>query len=113
MTSNRFPAFPELQQALGGQVQSMRIERDGEICLRANGPDVRAIVQYLCQEQAARVVTVFAEDRRSAEGVFYNHYILEQHGNPQYLIVRAPVSPDDPEFPFALCRIAGAQLAGA
>src|SRR6185369_5341235 len=48
---------------------------------------------------AARVITVFAEDRLSAEGVFYNYYILEQHDNPQYLILQEPVPPDDPEFP--------------
>jgi Ni,Fe-hydrogenase III large subunit/Ni,Fe-hydrogenase III component G len=99
VTSNRFPAFPELQLALGGQVQSMRNERDGEIYLRASGPDVRPIVQYLCSAHAARVITVFAEDRLSAEGVFYNYYILEQHDNPQYLILQAPVPPVDPEFP--------------
>jgi Ni,Fe-hydrogenase III large subunit/Ni,Fe-hydrogenase III component G len=99
MTPPRFPAFPELQQALGGQVQAMRAEGDNEIYLRAGGPDVRAIVEHLRTEHAARVVAVFAEDRRAAEGVYFNYYVFEQKGNPQYLIVQAPVRPEDPKFP--------------
>src|SRR5258708_38715957 len=50
-------------------------------------------------EFEARVVTVFAEDRRSAEGVFFNHYVFERKDDTRYLIVRAPVRVDDPTFP--------------
>jgi len=99
MTMRRFPAFPELRQALGEQVQAMRAERDDEIYLLCGSPDVRAVVGHLRSEYEARMVTVFAEDRRSEEGVFYNYYVLEQRGNPQYLIVRATVPAGDPQFP--------------
>lgn len=89
-----FPTFPQLQQEFGEQVQSMR----GEYVHTA-GPDVRGIVDVLRRDWGARIVTVFAEDRRADDGVFFNYYVFEQRGNPDYMILRAPVRPDHPEFP--------------
>ena len=58
-------------------------------------PDIRPITEHLRGEFGARLVTVFAEDRRSAEGVFFNYYVFEQKGSAQYLIVQAPVRADE------------------
>jgi Ni,Fe-hydrogenase III large subunit/Ni,Fe-hydrogenase III component G len=77
----------------------MRTGHDNAIYLLAAGPDVRDIVRHLRAEYGGRVVTVFAEDRRGEEGVYFNYYVLEQKGDPQYLIVQAPVPGDHPEFP--------------
>src|SRR5258708_424530 len=89
-----FPAFPELRRMFGEQVHSMH----GEY-VHTTGPDVRGIVEVLLRDWEARIVTVFAEDRRAQDGVFFNYYVFEQLGNPDYLILRAPVRPDDLEFP--------------
>ena len=89
-----FPAFLELQRMFGEQVHSMH----GEYVHTA-GPDVRGIVEVLLRDWEARIVTVFAEDRRAQDGVFFNYYVFEQRGNPDYLILRAPVRPDNLEFP--------------
>jgi Ni,Fe-hydrogenase III large subunit/Ni,Fe-hydrogenase III component G len=95
-----FPLFGTLQQKFGTYVQSMHFERpDDEVYLSISDSDIRPIAEYLRVEFEARLVTVFAEDRRSAHGVFFNYYVFEQKDNPQYLIVRAPVSADDPRFP--------------
>ena len=94
-----FPAFETLQRKFGTQVQSMHAERDDEIYLFIGDPDIRAITAYLLSEFEARLVMVFAEDRCSTEGVFFNYYVFEQEGNTRYLIVRAPVPADDPQFP--------------
>ncbi len=93
-----FSAFDELREALGDQVRSIRVERDDEIYLIAGSSDVRPIVNYLRREYEARVVAVFAEDRRWAEGIYYNYYVMERRGNPAYLVVQAPVSAGIPEF---------------
>ena len=45
-------------------------------------PDIRPITEHLRGEFGARLVTVFAEDRRSVEGVFFNYYVFEQKGTP-------------------------------
>jgi Ni,Fe-hydrogenase III large subunit/Ni,Fe-hydrogenase III component G len=93
-------AFVEaLQQKFGAQIQPMSADREEEIYLLVADPDVRALAEYLRSEFDVRPVTVFAEDRRSAEGVFFNYYVFERKGDPRYLIVRTPVRADHPEFP--------------
>jgi Ni,Fe-hydrogenase III component G len=89
-----FPTHAELRRTFGEQVQGMH---GGYVCTA--GPDVRGIVEVLRRDWEARIVTVFAEDRRADDGVFFNYYVFEQRGNPDYLILRAPVRPDDLEFP--------------
>jgi Ni,Fe-hydrogenase III large subunit/Ni,Fe-hydrogenase III component G len=91
--------FESLQQKFGAQIQSMSAEREEEVYLLVGDSDVRALTGHLRSEFEARLVTVFAEDRRSADGVFFNYYVLERKGDPRYLIVRAPVRADHPEFP--------------
>jgi Ni,Fe-hydrogenase III large subunit/Ni,Fe-hydrogenase III component G len=91
--------FESLRQKFGAQIQSISAEREEEIYLLVADSDVRTLVEHLRTEFEARLVTVFAEDRRSPEGVFFNYYLLERKGDARYLIVRAPVRADDPEFP--------------
>ena len=93
-----FSTLDELREVLVDHVRSIRVERADEIYLLAAGSDVRPIVNHLRREYEARVVAVFAEDRRRAEGVYYNYYVLESRGNSAYLIVQAPVSAGSPEF---------------
>jgi Ni,Fe-hydrogenase III large subunit/Ni,Fe-hydrogenase III component G len=103
--TRRFPELAEMKQAFGGLVQSVRAGNDNEIYLLNDGPDARPIVQHLRSEYEARVVAVFAEDRCSAEGVFFNYYVFDQIGNPQFLIVQAPVSPEEARFPSIAAEI--------
>ena len=91
--------FEALQQRFGALIQSMSADCEEEIYLRVGDPDIRALAEYLRSEFEARLVTVFAEDRRSAESVFFNYYVFERKGDTRYLIVRAPVQADHPEFP--------------
>ncbi len=88
-----------LQQKFGAQIQLTSAGREDEVYLLVSDPDVRALTGHLRSEFEARLVTVFAEDRRSADGVFFNYYVFERKGDPRYLIVRAPVRADHPEFP--------------
>lgn len=71
-----FPTFLELQQTFGEQVLSM----NGEY-VHTTGPNIRGIVEVLRRDWGARIVTVFAEDRRADDGVFFNYYVFEQRGN--------------------------------
>lgn len=88
-----------LRQRLGPQVQSARADREDETYILLSDSDIRPITQYLRSEFGARLVTVFAEDRRAQDGVFFNYYVFEKKGSAQYLIVQAPVRADLPEFP--------------
>ena len=103
-----FPLFETLQQKFGAHVQSMHAERPDEVYLFISDPDIRSIVEYLRGEFEARLVAVFAEDRCSTDGVFFNYYVFEQKDNSQYLIVRAPVPADDPRFPSLSAKLPAA-----
>ncbi len=99
MTQETSAIFEALRENFGQQIQSVRSNREDEIYILLTDPDVRAITGYLRSEFNARLVMVFAEDRRTVEGVFFNYYVFEQKGSTPYLIVRAPVSADSLEFP--------------
>src|ERR1022692_3920188 len=99
MTQSTSEMFEALRQKLGPQVQSVRADREDEVYVLLRDADIRPITEYLRSEFEARLVTVFAEDRRSAEGVFFNYYVFERKGDTRYLIVRTPVRADYLEFP--------------
>lgn len=99
MTESTSPVFEAMRERFGRQVQSMRVERHDETYILLNDADIRPIADYLRGEFEARLVTVFAEDRRFREGVFFNYYVFEQRGSAQYLILQSPVQPDSLEFP--------------
>src|SRR5882724_5005467 len=99
MRQDMFPLFEALQEKFGGQVQSMETVRENETYLFVGDTDIQPITQYLRGEFGARLVTVFAEDQRQSEGVFFIYYVFEEKGGPRFLILRAPVPADDPHFP--------------
>jgi Ni,Fe-hydrogenase III large subunit/Ni,Fe-hydrogenase III component G len=94
-----FPSFETFQQRFGGQVQSMNAVHEEETYLHCTNADIKPIVEYLRAEAGARLVTLFGEDRRSAEGVFLLYYVFEQKQNSRFLIVRTPVPSSDLQFP--------------
>ena len=99
MTLSTSAMFESFRQKFGRQVQSLRADREDEIYVLLDDPDIRPITEHLRGECGARLVAVFAEDRRSVEGVFFNYYVFEQKGSAQYLIVQAPVRSETLEFP--------------
>lgn len=93
------PMIEALRQKFGLQVEAVRADREDEIYLLLRDPDIRPITEHLLGQFGARLVMVFAEDRRAIDGVFFNYYVFEQAGSAQYLIVQAPVRADSLEFP--------------
>jgi Ni,Fe-hydrogenase III large subunit/Ni,Fe-hydrogenase III component G len=93
------PLFEVLRQRFGARIESAEGAREDETYLLLRDSNVRGITAYLRLEFGARLVTVFAEDRRTAENVFYIYYVFEQTGDTRYLILKAPVHADDARFP--------------
>lgn len=91
--------FEALQQKFDTQIESMSAEREDEVYVLLGDADIRPIARYLRDEFEARLVAIFAEDRRAGEGLFFNYYVFERKGNTPYLLVRAPVGPDHLVFP--------------
>lgn len=99
MTQPRSPLAGILQEKFGAQIHSVDSEGHDEIYILLNDPDIRPLANYLRGEFSARLVMVFAEDRRAHEGVFFNYYLFEQKGSGRYLIARAPVPAEGAGFP--------------
>ncbi len=52
-----------------------------------------------------RVAAAFAEDRVEAEGCFQRYYVFEHSEDSRYLLLRAPVPPEQPAFPSLAAEI--------
>jgi len=91
--------FDELHDRFPDLVHSVEEAVSDQVVVLLNGPDVTAIVRYFIAEHQARIVTVFAEDRVKAEGVFYNYYVFDRPGEPSWVILKAPVPERSPSFP--------------
>jgi Ni,Fe-hydrogenase III large subunit/Ni,Fe-hydrogenase III component G len=94
-----FPLFAELSQKFPGVVASLESVSSSQVSISLAGPDIRPVATYLETEYGARLVSVFAEDRLSTDGVFYIHYVFESPGDPCYLLFAAPVPAAAPRFP--------------
>src|SRR5664279_4957505 len=62
--------FDELHNRFPDLVRSVEEAISDQTVILLNGPDVTGIVRHFIEAHQARIVTVFAEDRVSAEGVF-------------------------------------------
>ncbi|MGD0097981.1 MAG: NADH-quinone oxidoreductase subunit C [Terracidiphilus sp.] len=91
--------FDELHDRFPDLVRSVEEPVADQAVVLLNGPDVTAIVRHFIAEHQARIVSVFAEDRVSAEGVFYNYYIFDRAGDPSWVIVKVPIPERFPSFP--------------
>ena len=91
--------FEELRERFREQVRFVQEAVAGQVTIQLSGSDATAIARHLLTEHQARLVTVFAEDRLVAEGVFYNYYVFDRPGDPSWVILKAPVPEDHPSFP--------------
>jgi Ni,Fe-hydrogenase III large subunit/Ni,Fe-hydrogenase III component G len=88
----------ELHERFPEQVRSVEEPVNGQVTVLLNGSDVTAIAQHFLTEYQARLVTVFAEDRVKAEGVFYNYYVFDRPNEPTWVILKVPIPADHPSF---------------
>lgn len=91
--------FESIRERFPGQIRSFEEPVAGQTVILLNSPDVVAITRHFLSEYQARLVTVFAEDRVNAEGVFYNYYVFDRPGEPDWVILKVPIPSDHPAFP--------------
>ncbi len=91
--------FDELHDRFPDLVRSVEETVSDQVVVLLNGPDVTAIVRHFLTVYQAKIVTVFAEDRVNAEGVFYNYYVFDRPGDPSWVILKAPIPELIPSFP--------------
>ncbi len=88
-----------LRKEFAGRIRSLECGLADQLYAGLEAADVPPVIHYLRAGHAARLVSVFAEDRLAAEGVFYIYHVVERPGDPVYLILRSPVSDAGEGFP--------------
>ncbi len=88
-----------LLEKFNGRVRRLDTHTGDQLCAAVDLDAVPEVVRYLQNQEEARLVAVFAEDRLAQDGVFYNYYVVEQRGDPAYLMLRAPIPRGQPQFP--------------
>ena len=89
----------DLQDRFPHLVRSFENVRADQTYVLLNSAEVRPVIEHFLKEYDARLVAVFAEDRVTDEGVFYNYYTFEKPGDRAYVILKAPVPADAASFP--------------
>lgn len=92
------PVLNELTQRFGERLSAPRAERPNEIYFQATMDLVSGFCGLLYKHWNARLVSVFADDARTAEGVFHLYYVYALDAAHGFIILRVPVPPDQPKF---------------
>ena len=89
----------ELTHRFGGQIEEARAPQPNELYLHAKLEVAGAFCSALYKKHDARLAGLFAEDARSAEGVFFVYYLYALDSAHGFVLVRVPVPADKPELP--------------
>jgi Ni,Fe-hydrogenase III large subunit/Ni,Fe-hydrogenase III component G len=89
-------ALDDLTQRFGGQIEHAEAPRPNELYLHAKSALAGAICSVIYKRHQGRLVSVFAEDACEVEKVFYVHYLYALDAAHGFVIVRVPVSADNP-----------------
>lgn len=92
------PILADLQKRFHGRLDAVQPARSNEIYLHAKMDLVAAFAAHLYRKWNARLVSLFADDARTADGAFHLYYVFALDDAGGFLILRAPILPAQPEF---------------
>jgi len=92
------PVLEDVMQRFSERLSAPRVERPNEIYFHAQLELVTGFCGHLYKRWNARLVSVFADDARADDRVFYLYYVYALDAAHGFIILRVPVSPDQPEF---------------
>ena len=92
------PILDEIIQRFGGRLGAPRFDRPDEIYFHAPAGVVAGFCGDLYKRWNARLVSVFADDVRTSEGVFHLYYVYALDAAHGFITLRVPVPPGQPEF---------------
>ncbi len=93
------PAVADLQDSFAGRFTAIEAPRPNEVYLHVPTDLVAGCCAHLYRKWNARLVSLFADDARPAEGVFHLYYVFALDAAHGFVVLRAPVDPEKPEFP--------------
>ena len=92
------PILADLQKRFRGRIEAVHSPRPNEVYVHAKMDLVAGFAAHLCRNCEARLVNLFADDARETDGAFHVYYVFALDAAHGFIILRAPVPPDKPEF---------------
>lgn len=102
------PVLDDLEKKFDGRLDAVHSPRANEIYVHAKMDLVAGFTAYLYHQWKARLVSLFADDAREGHGLprqseatagaFHLYYVFALDAAGGFIILRVPVSPDQPEF---------------
>ncbi len=92
------PIVEEIAQRFNGRIELMFAPCVNEVYFHAKMEWASGFCGHLYKRWNARLVSLFADDARTSDRVFYLYYVYALDAAHGFIILRAPVSPDQPEF---------------
>jgi Ni,Fe-hydrogenase III large subunit/Ni,Fe-hydrogenase III component G len=92
------PVIDDLIDRFGARIEAVIPARPNEVYVHAGLELVTGFCAQLYKKWQARLAGLFADDARAQEGVFHLYYVFaldEVHG---FMVLRVPISPDQPHF---------------
>ena len=92
------PILADLQESFSGRFTAVQIPRANEAYFHGPMEVVAGFCAQLYRKWDGRLVSLFADDARADAGVFHLYYVLALDAAHGFVVLRAPVSPEKPEF---------------
>lgn len=92
------PVVEEVAQRFNDRIESVFAPRFNEVYFHAQADLVAGFCGHLYRRWNARLVSLFADDARAGDRVFHLYYVYALDAAHGFLILRVPVSPEQPEF---------------
>ena len=92
------PIIADVQKRFSGRLNSVCVPYPNEAYVHGEMDLVAGFTAHLYKKWSARLVSLFADDARSSEGVFHLYYVFALDAAHGFIILRVPVSRDNPEF---------------
>jgi Ni,Fe-hydrogenase III large subunit/Ni,Fe-hydrogenase III component G len=92
------PILVDLTERFGERIRKVEALRPNEVYFDAAMELVPGFCAQLYKKWNARLVSLFADDARSSEGVFLLYYVFALDAAHGFFIMRVPISPEQPQF---------------
>src|SRR5437773_5277478 len=92
------PILADLTERFGARIESVEAARPNEVYCHAHAELVPGFCAQLYKKWHGRLVSLFADDARAQDGVFYIYYVFALSRTHGFIILRVPVPPEQPQF---------------
>jgi Ni,Fe-hydrogenase III large subunit/Ni,Fe-hydrogenase III component G len=92
------PVVADLTERFGQRIEAVLPVRPSEVYFHARQELVAGFCAQLYKKWHARLVSLFADDARKPAGVFHVYYVFALDAAHGFVLLRVPVSPEQPRF---------------